>query len=44
MFSLPLGMFMAWAGSVTFFFMLFWAYLPFALAARELVMVEARYR
>lgn len=44
MYDLPLGMFVAWAGAVTFFLMLFWAYLPFALAARELAVVEARYR
>lgn len=44
MYSLPLGMFLAWAGTVSFFFMLFWYYLPFALAAQELAMVEARYK
>lgn len=44
MFSLPLGAFLMWAGSVTFYLLLFWAYLPFALAAQGLATVEARYR
>lgn len=44
MFNLPLGMFLAWAGAVGFFFLLFWTYLPFALAAGELARVEAKYK
>jgi hypothetical protein len=43
MYDMPLGMFLQWAGAVTFYFMLFWAYLPFAMAARDLARVEARY-
>ena len=44
MFSLPLGAFLLWARSVTLYFLLFWAYLPFAWVAKELATVEARYR
>lgn len=36
MFSLPLGAFLMWAGNVTFYLLLFWAYLPFALMTQGL--------
>jgi hypothetical protein len=35
--------FMAWAGVFSFYFWLFWYYVPFALAARELAMIHSRY-
>lgn len=43
MYDLPVALYLMWAGTVSFFFMLFWAYLPFAMAAQELAVVQARY-
>lgn len=40
---LPVYQFLAWARVFGFWFMLFWAYLPFAMAAYELNQMTARY-
>lgn len=44
MYDLPVGLYMMWAGAVSFYFMLFWAYWPFAMAAQELSELTARYK
>lgn len=33
----------AWAGLFSFWFMMFWSYLPFAMAASELHQLNKRY-
>lgn len=40
---LTMAMFIAWARVVTFWFIVFWNYLPFALAARDLAELNRRY-
>ncbi len=38
-----IGLLLAWASYVGFYFLLFWNYLPFALAAQELTELTKRY-
>ena len=40
---LPMYQFMHWAGVFSFYFMLFWSYVPFAVAAQELLHLNRRY-
>ena len=40
---LTMAMFIAWAKAITFWYILFWAYWPFALAAQELHELNRRY-
>lgn len=40
---LTMAMFLAWARAVTFWAILFWNYLPLALAAYELAELNRRY-
>jgi hypothetical protein len=40
---LTIEMFLAWARAVTFWFIIFWNYLPFAMAARDLAELNRRY-
>ena len=40
---LTIRQFLLWAGLYGYYFLLFWTYLPFALAARELSNLHRRY-